>query len=307
MLPTTIFESADTLNNRLIKIRPLSIARLVLACIPMLAAAAAHAQNGESLVEFINEYRSNPGSCEGRPVGPVAPLTPQPALARVRIGSGAMLANELERAGYPVAHAKAISVTGPRDADAAMDAIGRSFCRLLLSTQFSAVGAGRSGDTWQVVLAQPAPASRIAELPDARDTGAILLRAVNKARAIDRNCGERHFTAAPALTWNGALGAAALAHSQDMAKQRYFSHAGKDGREVADRAGRAGYRWRAVGENIATGQESPEEAMAGWLDSPGHCANIMNRFFTEMGAAYGISAGRDKPQVYWTQVFGQPK
>jgi uncharacterized protein YkwD len=289
------------------KIALVPMARVVLSCIAIFAAAAAHAQDGESLVEFINEYRSKPGSCEGRPAAPVAPLTSQPALARVRVGSGAMLANELERAGYPVVHAKAIAVTGPRDADAAMDAIGRAFCRLLLSTQFSAVGAGRSGDTWQVVLAQPAAPSRIAELPDADDAGAILLRAVNKARAIARNCGERHFTAAPALTWNGALGDAALAHSQDMAMQRYFSHAGKDGREVADRAGRAGYRWRSIGENIATGQETPEAAMAGWLDSPGHCANIMNRFFTEMGAAYGISAGRDKPQVYWTQVFGQPQ
>lgn len=284
-----------------------AIARLVIACIPFFAAATAHAQSGDSLVDFINEYRTNPGTCEGRPVAPVAALTPQTALGRVRIGSGAMLASELERAGYPVAYAKAIAVTGPRDADAAMDAIGGSFCRVLLSTQFSVIGVGRSGDTWQVVLAQPAARSRLAELPATRDAGAMLLRAVNAARSIDRECGDRHFTAAPALTWNGALSDAALAHSQEMAKLHYFSHQGKDGREVADRAVRAGYRWRAIGENIAAGQESPEEAMAGWLASPGHCANIMNRFFTEMGAGYGLSSGRDKPHVYWTQVFGQPK
>lgn len=282
-------------------------ARLLLACVPLFSAAAAQAQDGETLVDFINEYRTNPGSCEGRAVAPVAPLTPQSALGRVRVGSGAMLANELERAGYPVAHAKAISVTGPRDADSAMDAIGRAYCRILLSPEFSVVGVGRNGATWQVVLARPAPRSRLGELPATREAGAMLLRAVNRARSIDRECGERHFTAAPALTWNGALGDAALAHSQDMARQRYFSHAGKDGAQVADRAGRAGYRWRAIGENIAAGQESPDEAMAGWLASPGHCANIMNRFFTEMGAAYGLSTGRDKPHVYWTQVFGQPK
>ena len=76
-------------------------------------------------------------------------------------------------------------------------------------------------------------------------------------------CGERHFTAAPALKWSAALFEAARAHSQDMARQRYFSHTGKDGREVEERAVRAGYRWRGIGENIAAGQASPEEAMAG--------------------------------------------
>ena len=46
--------------------------------------------------------------------------------------------------------------------------------------------------------------------------------------------------------------------------------------------------------------------MAGWLASPGHCSNIMNPDFTEMGAAYAI----DKSSAagsYWTQVFGTPR
>ena len=285
----------------------ITLARCLLACVPLVAALPAHAQNGDSLAELINEYRADPGSCEGRPADPVAPLAEQPALARVRVTSGAALEQALQRAGYPVAFAKAITIAGPRDAFAVMNAIARSQCGALLSTQFSAVGVGRTGDSWLIVLARPAPPSRITELPDARQTGEMILRAVNQARAIERNCGERHFTAAPALTWNRSLGDAALAHSRDMARQRYFSHAGKDGREVADRAVQAGYRWRAIGENIAAGQQSPEEAMAGWLASPGHCANIMNRFFTEMGAAYGVSSEGEKPQVYWTQVFGQPR
>lgn len=143
------------------------------------------------------------------------------------------------------------------------------WCAGLLSAQFSTVGVRRSGDSWLVVLARPAPAqSRLTRAPsarllDARDTRDFFLRAVNRARAIDRNCGERHFTAAPALKWSAALFEAARAHSQDMARQRYFSHTGKDGREVAQRAVRAGYRWRGIGENIAAGQASPEEAMAG--------------------------------------------
>jgi uncharacterized protein YkwD len=284
-----------------------TMARCLLACVPLAAALPAHAQDGESLVDLINDYRAEPGSCEGRPADRVAPLAPHPALARVQMAPGAFLQQALERVGYPAAYAQAISISGPRDAFAAMEAIARTQCGVLLSAQYSAVGVRRSGDNWLIVLARPAPPSRIAVLPDARDTAAILLRAVNRARAIDRNCGARHFTAAPALTLNRALGEAALAHSQDMARQGYFSHQGKDGREVADRAVQAGYRWRGIGENIAAGQESPDEAMAGWLASPGHCANIMDRSFTEMGAAYGVSAGREKPHVYWTQVFGQPR
>jgi len=53
-----------------------------------------------------------------------------------------------------------------------------------------------------------------------------------------------------------------------------------------DRAKAAGYRGRQIGENIAAGQSSPNKAMASWLASPGHCANLMNPMFTQVGAAY---------------------
>jgi uncharacterized protein YkwD len=92
-----------------------------------------------------------------------------------------------------------------------------------------------------------------------------------------------------------------------MASQRYFSHQGKDGRVVADRALQAGYRWRRIGENIASGQESPEEVVAGWLSSPGHCANIMDGRVAEMGAAYAINSAGETLRVYWTQVFAAPR
>jgi uncharacterized protein YkwD len=221
-------------------------------------------------------------------------------LTRVHVAPGGYLDQSIERAGYPLAHARAITISGVRDAGAAMEAIWRNQCQVLLSTEYTAVGASRNGDTWQVVLARPAP-----PLPTTRDTGKILLDAVNRARATERNCGSRHFAAARPLTWNPALGAAAQAHSGDMARQNYFSHQGKDGREVGDRAKQTGYRWLGIGENIAMGQESVDQVMAGWLASPGHCANIMDRWFTEMGSAYAVAGNRGRP--YWTQVFGTPK
>jgi uncharacterized protein YkwD len=288
------------------KIASMPLARCLLVCLPLISASA-HAQDRDSLVDLINDYRADPRSCDGWQADPVEALAQHRALGRVFVEPGGSLQQALGRAGYAGAHAKALYITGPRDAYAAMDAFQRAYCKILLSTEFTAVGAGRTGDTWQVVFARPAAPRPVARLPDARDASQILLEAVNRARATDRSCGSRHFAAAPALTLNRALGAAAQAHSTDMARQDYFSHQGKDGREVEQRAVQAGYRWRGIGENIALGQGTPEEAMAGWLASPGHCANIMNRWFTEMGAAFATGGGRDRSRIYWTQVFGQPR
>ena len=75
---------------------------------------------------------------------------------------------------------------------------------------------------------------------------------------------------------------------------------------VRERATQAGYRWRTIGENIATGQGAPKQVVAGWLASPQHCSNIMQPAFTEMGAAYFVNRERDTA-IYWTQVFGTPR
>lgn len=281
--------------------------RSVLLPIALLAAVPAQAQNRGALIDLINAYRAVPLNCQGEPAEPLAPLVQHPALASVHIAPGHFLDEALKRSGYPALHAEAIYVSGAPDARAVMDAIADRYCRTLLSTKFSAVGTQRTGDDWQIVLARPAPPPRVLQLPRSRDAGRSILDAVNSARASGRNCGGQYFRPAQALAWNGALANAALAHSLDMARQRYFSHEGKDGRAVGDRAQQAGYRWRRVGENIAAGQETAEAAVSGWLDSPGHCANLMHPDFTEMGAGYAIDSARETPRAYWTQVFGTPR
>jgi uncharacterized protein YkwD len=270
----------------------------------LLAAMPAQARGGDRLAELINAYRAAPGACEGRQAHPVAPLALPPALARVQLAPGSLLQHSLERAGYKAERAEAIYVTGPPDARAAMAALQPKYCRLLLSTQFTDVGTAHNGDEWQVVLAQPLQPLKLPEWPDA---GKMILDAVNAARATARNCGARRFAAAPPLAWDGSLADAALEHSRDMAQNRYFAHEGSDGSMVGDRAQRAGYLWRRIGENIASGQASPEAAVAGWLDSPGHCANIMHPGFTQMGAAYAINPASESGTVYWTQAFGTPR
>jgi uncharacterized protein YkwD len=88
-----------------------------------------------------------------------------------------------------------------------------------------------------------------------------------------------------------------------MATYNYFSHTSRDGRTMIDRINATGYLWSTVGENIAAGQGSARQVVAGWLASPGHCENIMSREFADMGAAYAINP-HSAMEIYWTQTFG---
>lgn len=273
----------------------------------MASARPAPAYGAEPLTTLVNDYRIAPGSCRGRAAAPVAPLTAHPALSQVRIGAGTFIELALQQAGYAAERAVSVSVNGPHTPADAMAVLQEKYCSTLLDTHFSAVGSYREGNEWTLILARPAPPLPSETFPDWLEAGRAILAGVNAARASARSCGTRQFPAAPPVTWNPQLGEAALYHSRDMAARRYFGHKAKDGSMPADRATRAGYTWQRVGENIAFGQSTPDEAVAGWLDSPGHCANIMNPGFTEMGAAYGVAAEKRSGIVYWTQVFGHPR
>jgi uncharacterized protein YkwD len=128
---------------------------------------------------------------------------------------------------------------------------------------------------------------------------------VNKARSQGRRCGREHFAAAPALEASPRLNDAAADHARDMARKKFFEHRGSDGSEPRDRVRRAGYRSRLTGENIAYGPVSAEEVVAGWLASPGHCENIMEPRFRDIGV--GVATGRKRGQIYWVQEFAAPR
>jgi uncharacterized protein YkwD len=135
-----------------------------------------------------------------------------------------------------------------------------------------------------------------------KTTGLDLLERVNAVRTVPRSCGEKQYPAAQPLAWDDQLAQAAFDHSRDMVVHNTLSHVGSDGSDLGARVSRAGYRWQAIGENIASGQVEVEKTLAGWLSSPGHCANIMNPQFTEMGAAYAMGE-QGSAAIYWTQVF----
>lgn len=102
------------------------------------------------------------------------------------------------------------------------------------------------------------------------------------------------------VTANSQLQTAALRHSQDMAAKDYFDHTSPDGRDPGDRITAAGYQWTTYGENIAKGQQTPAQVMEGWMNSPGHRANILNCAFKEIGVGVHDASGGP----WWTQAFG---
>jgi len=134
---------------------------------------------------------------------------------------------------------------------------------------------------------------------------ARVVELVNAARSKSRKCGSERFAAASPLDVSRQLNDAAAAHARDMVRRKFFEHRGSDGSQPKDRVLRSGYQPRLTGENIAYGPESAEEAVAGWLASPGHCANIMDSRFHDIGV--GLATGRKRGQIYWVQTFGAPR
>jgi uncharacterized protein YkwD len=165
------------------------------------------------------------------------------------------------------------------------------------------MGIERRGQNIWIVLAAPfaAPA-----LEDTREVSERVVDLANEARSRSRRCGSKSFPAAPPLTLAAKLTRAAREHAQDMAKHSELAHEGSDGSTPAQRVTREGYAWRTVGENVAAGPTTADEVMAGWLASPGHCENLMDPRFTEMGLAYTVDSTSDSG-VYWAQVFAAPR
>jgi uncharacterized protein YkwD len=127
------------------------------------------------------------------------------------------------------------------------------------------------------------------------------LKQINQVRSAGCTCGTNYMAPAPPLIWNDNLEKAAKGHAWDMSNNNYFSHTSKDGRSMEDRIVFAGYIFNgfknfAIGENIAFGQTTITEVMNGWIKSPGHCKNLMNPQFKEVGVA--------EDHHYWVQDFG---
>jgi uncharacterized protein YkwD len=124
-----------------------------------------------------------------------------------------------------------------------------------------------------------------------------VLRIINAYRAAGCNCGKAGtFAPATPVKWNDTLELAAIVHSSDMYAKKFFSHKGSDGSRMGDRIKRLGYNWTMCGENIGRGYLTEDQVINGWMNSAGHCRNIMNPNFNEIGVA--------RVGDCWTMVLG---
>jgi uncharacterized protein YkwD len=264
---------------------------LMLVLTPLTAAA--------DVIGAVNQVRAQ--GCPGRR-GVGSALNESSRLNAVarQLARGTDLRRAQKEAGYHAVASASVRISGvPVDGDVER-IVERQFCSPSTDPVFREIGTFRRGtDVW-IALAQPFSP------PAARNTAAIsrrVLELTNEARSRARRCGRTTFAAAPLLSLNASLERAALEHSRDMAINGYMDHTGRDGSSPADRITRTGYKWRMVGENLASGIMTPEETVAGWLQSPHHCENLMTSRFTEMGVAFAVNPATDAG-VYWTQTFG---
>jgi len=128
-------------------------------------------------------------------------------------------------------------------------------------------------------------------------TQAAILQAINEARRI--NGGHKP------LTYNLQLEAAARFQASLMAQKDTLAH--DVGYTLRQRTDQQNYRG-AVGENIAGGQTSLQQAIEGWLNSPGHRATLLSDKFVEFGLAYAHTAPGVKSRYgnYWCFIAGGP-
>ncbi|MCB6200222.1 CAP domain-containing protein [Extibacter muris] len=109
---------------------------------------------------------------------------------------------------------------------------------------------------------------------------------------------ERAKEGLPALKMAEDVSRAALVRAKET--EISFSHTRPDGRGFNTALTEQGVQFRGAGENIAWGQKSPQEVMKGWMNSPGHRANIMNSRYTTIGVGHYQN---QKGTNYWTQLF----
>lgn len=132
------------------------------------------------------------------------------------------------------------------------------------------------------------------------------LHLVNLVRATPRQCGTEAFSAAGPLTWQPKAVEAALAQATYLRESNTFGHAGLDGSTPSDRITATGYKWSSVGENLAAGYADIEGAVKAWVESPGHCAVLMNPRFTEIGLVVLDGTPTNTYRNYWAMVAVRP-
>jgi uncharacterized protein YkwD len=270
----------------------------VISAISLLVGTATQAH----VIDEINSLRRQ--GCGGHP-GIGTPLKETKGLDSIagEWSKGGRLRDAVERAQYRVVNSASMRISSVKSDAAARDILATNYCESILDPEFTEIGALRKGAEVWVVIAKPFAEKPMQSVAVIRQRALAL---VNQARAKARRCGTTPYGPAPALKGAALLDQAAQIQANDMATRNFFAHEGSDGSRPSDRITRVGYRWRAVAENIAAGYREIDPVIQGWIESPGHCANIMNPVYTEMGIAFALNP-KSESGIYWSQTFGRPR
>jgi uncharacterized protein YkwD len=254
----------------------------------------------QEALDVLQQLRTH--GCSGH-AGTAAPLRVSAELnaAAVQWSHGRSLRSAIAASGYREDQSAGLHVSG--SAVAVRDAIVERLCRMLTDAAFRDTGLLQRGQDLWIVLAAPFAAPAPGAAASVSDD---VLQLVNAARRQGHVCGSVRYPPASPLRLSEPLTRAAQSHADDMLSKGYFEHAGSDGSTPAQRVAASGYRYRRVGENIALGPESAQEVVRGWLASPGHCQNIMDATFLDIGIAYAVSSS-GQPRIYWVQDFAQAR
>ena len=126
------------------------------------------------------------------------------------------------------------------------------------------------------------------------------------AAIVDLTNQERTRQGLAARSGDERLTRAAQIHVEQMIRHGRMEHVIPEAQypRPEDRLAAAGYGWQAYGENLAFGYADAQAVVLGWMESPGHRANILGTSFTQIGVGFG----RDQSgRAYYAQVFGRPR
>jgi len=253
-------------------------------------------------LSLVNSVRKQ--GC-GRGAAPAPPVRANKALdtAALEFARTGKLRDSVEGSGYSAARSSSVRIKGPTTDDDIRRELSARSCADIVDRKVTELGSYRRGNETWIVLAAPLPKPPVLEQAK---QAARVLKLVNDARTRECRCGNRQFGPTRPLAMSAVLTSAAAAHARDMARHGELTHTDSDGSHPADRITRAGYNWKATGENVASGQRDADAVVAAWLASPGHCANIMEPSFTEMGIAF-VQVPKANPNIYWAQSFAAPR
>lgn len=196
---------------------------------------------------------------------------------------------------------------------------GRAAITTAVATLLAACGGGDSSERTTVSAAETSSASAIpaerAVAMDSASTGSSVdkafsdrvLELVNATRAVARSCGSVAYPAVGPLGWNTRTEQAARTQAEYLQQNNLFSHTGAGGSSAGDRLTATDYVWSTVGENIAAGFLELPAVVQGWVDSPGHCVNLMNGNFVDVGVVMVPGTSSNTYRSYWGMVLARPR